>query len=56
MLSRWFEEASEAQGSRGTRPQTRPRGEALAGTSWLTYSALSAVCPVRVPADGFFKT
>ncbi|KAM4608961.1 DDB1- and CUL4-associated factor 6 isoform 2-T2 [Polymixia lowei] len=29
MLSRWFEEASEAQGSRGTRPQTRPRGTAL---------------------------
>ncbi|XP_068184794.1 DDB1- and CUL4-associated factor 6 isoform X6 [Antennarius striatus] len=28
MLSRWFEEASEAQGSRGTRPQTRPRGTA----------------------------
>uniref|UniRef100_A0A3Q0SV82 Ddb1 and cul4 associated factor 6 n=1 Tax=Amphilophus citrinellus TaxID=61819 RepID=A0A3Q0SV82_AMPCI len=28
MLSRWFEEASEAQSSRGTRPQTRPRGEA----------------------------
>uniref|UniRef100_A0A8C2WJL1 Ddb1 and cul4 associated factor 6 n=1 Tax=Cyclopterus lumpus TaxID=8103 RepID=A0A8C2WJL1_CYCLU len=27
MLSRWFEEASEAQSSRGTRPQTRPRGE-----------------------------
>ncbi|XP_055733535.1 DDB1- and CUL4-associated factor 6-like isoform X1 [Salvelinus fontinalis] len=27
MLSRWFEEASEAQGSRGTtRPQTRPTG------------------------------
>uniref|UniRef100_A0A8C7R745 Ddb1 and cul4 associated factor 6 n=1 Tax=Oncorhynchus mykiss TaxID=8022 RepID=A0A8C7R745_ONCMY len=27
MLSRWFEEASEAQGSRGTtRPQTRPIG------------------------------
>ncbi|XP_031725327.1 DDB1- and CUL4-associated factor 6 isoform X5 [Anarrhichthys ocellatus] len=25
MLSRWFEEASEAQSSRGTRPQTRPR-------------------------------
>ncbi|XP_033984673.1 DDB1- and CUL4-associated factor 6 isoform X1 [Trematomus bernacchii] len=24
MLSRWFEEASEAQSSRGTRPQTRP--------------------------------
>uniref|UniRef100_A0AAQ5ZW55 Ddb1 and cul4 associated factor 6 n=1 Tax=Amphiprion ocellaris TaxID=80972 RepID=A0AAQ5ZW55_AMPOC len=29
MLSRWFEEASEAQSSRGTRPQTRPRGEKL---------------------------
>uniref|UniRef100_A0A8C9Z800 Ddb1 and cul4 associated factor 6 n=1 Tax=Sander lucioperca TaxID=283035 RepID=A0A8C9Z800_SANLU len=32
MLSRWFEEASEAQGSRGTRPQTRARGETLTGT------------------------
>uniref|UniRef100_G3NG45 Ddb1 and cul4 associated factor 6 n=1 Tax=Gasterosteus aculeatus aculeatus TaxID=481459 RepID=G3NG45_GASAC len=31
MLSRWFEEASEAQSSRGTRPQTRPRGETLNG-------------------------
>ncbi|XP_031150705.1 DDB1- and CUL4-associated factor 6 isoform X2 [Sander lucioperca] len=29
MLSRWFEEASEAQGSRGTRPQTRARGTAV---------------------------
>ncbi|XP_061091752.1 DDB1- and CUL4-associated factor 6-like isoform X2 [Conger conger] len=28
MLSRWFEEASEAQSSRG-RPQTRPRGAAV---------------------------
>ncbi|XP_028993207.1 DDB1- and CUL4-associated factor 6 isoform X5 [Betta splendens] len=28
MLSRWFEEASEAQGGRGARPQTRPRGTA----------------------------
>ncbi|XP_040912469.1 DDB1- and CUL4-associated factor 6 isoform X2 [Toxotes jaculatrix] len=28
MLSRWFEEASEAQSSRGTRPQARPRGTA----------------------------
>uniref|UniRef100_A0A3P9DU83 Ddb1 and cul4 associated factor 6 n=1 Tax=Maylandia zebra TaxID=106582 RepID=A0A3P9DU83_9CICH len=32
MLSRWFEEASEAQSSRGTRPQTRPRGERPVGT------------------------
>uniref|UniRef100_A0A8D3EEK7 DDB1-and CUL4-associated factor 6 n=1 Tax=Scophthalmus maximus TaxID=52904 RepID=A0A8D3EEK7_SCOMX len=31
MLSRWFEEASEAQSSRGTRPQTRPR-EAASNT------------------------
>ncbi|XP_072300779.1 DDB1- and CUL4-associated factor 6 isoform X6 [Eucyclogobius newberryi] len=29
MLSRWFEEASEAQSSRGTRPQSRPRGTAI---------------------------
>ncbi|XP_019111321.2 DDB1- and CUL4-associated factor 6 isoform X1 [Larimichthys crocea] len=29
MLSRWFEEASEAQTSRGTRPQSRPRGTAV---------------------------
>ncbi|XP_024919823.1 DDB1- and CUL4-associated factor 6 isoform X3 [Cynoglossus semilaevis] len=29
MLSRWFEEASEAQSSRGTRPQARPRGTAI---------------------------
>lgn len=35
MLSRWFEEASEAQNSRGTRPQTRPRGEKRCSTSRL---------------------
>ncbi|KAG7279503.1 hypothetical protein CRUP_035889, partial [Coryphaenoides rupestris] len=29
MLSRWFEEASEAQGSRGGRPQARTRGTAI---------------------------
>ncbi|KAM3607300.1 uncharacterized protein V6R79_005315 [Siganus canaliculatus] len=29
MLSRWFEEASEAQNSRGTRPQPRPGGTAV---------------------------
>uniref|UniRef100_A0A3B3DSI6 Ddb1 and cul4 associated factor 6 n=1 Tax=Oryzias melastigma TaxID=30732 RepID=A0A3B3DSI6_ORYME len=29
MLSRWFEEASEAQSSRGARPQARPRGTAV---------------------------
>lgn len=29
MLSRWFEEASEAQSSRGNRPQARPRGTTI---------------------------
>ncbi|XP_053733192.1 DDB1- and CUL4-associated factor 6 isoform X1 [Synchiropus splendidus] len=29
MLSRWFEEAGEAQNSRGAQPQTRPRGTAI---------------------------
>ncbi|XP_034069588.1 DDB1- and CUL4-associated factor 6 isoform X6 [Gymnodraco acuticeps] len=33
MLSRWFEEASEAQSSRGTRPQTRPRGSSSTVTA-----------------------
>uniref|UniRef100_A0A672ZRX2 Ddb1 and cul4 associated factor 6 n=1 Tax=Sphaeramia orbicularis TaxID=375764 RepID=A0A672ZRX2_9TELE len=33
MLSRWFEEASEAQSSRGTRPQARPRGATEAAGS-----------------------
>uniref|UniRef100_A0A673ZRJ4 Ddb1 and cul4 associated factor 6 n=1 Tax=Salmo trutta TaxID=8032 RepID=A0A673ZRJ4_SALTR len=40
MLSRWFEEASEAQGSRGTtRPQTRPTGETLGQGSSSTVTA-----------------
>ncbi|XP_024919828.1 DDB1- and CUL4-associated factor 6 isoform X8 [Cynoglossus semilaevis] len=33
MLSRWFEEASEAQSSRGTRPQARPRGSSSTVTA-----------------------
>uniref|UniRef100_A0A8C7R365 Ddb1 and cul4 associated factor 6 n=1 Tax=Oncorhynchus mykiss TaxID=8022 RepID=A0A8C7R365_ONCMY len=43
MLSRWFEEASEAQGSRGTtRPQTRPIGETLGqGSGWPVATLLS---------------
>uniref|UniRef100_A0A8C2QBR0 Ddb1 and cul4 associated factor 6 n=1 Tax=Cyprinus carpio TaxID=7962 RepID=A0A8C2QBR0_CYPCA len=37
MLSRWFEEASEAQSSRA-RPQTRPRGKtALVHTEYTNY-------------------
>uniref|UniRef100_A0A8C7CI63 Uncharacterized protein n=1 Tax=Oncorhynchus kisutch TaxID=8019 RepID=A0A8C7CI63_ONCKI len=53
MLSRWFEEASEAQGSRGTtRPQTRPTGETLGqGCGWpgSVEMEASAVNPVPVP-------
>ncbi|XP_024657361.2 DDB1- and CUL4-associated factor 6 isoform X5 [Maylandia zebra] len=41
MLSRWFEEASEAQSSRGTRPQTRPRGTALRPEGTLNAPAAS---------------
>ncbi|CAN9497623.1 unnamed protein product [Ophioblennius macclurei] len=42
MLSRWFEEASEAQSSRGTRPQTRPRGTAVRPEGTLSTPAASA--------------
>lgn len=42
MLSRWFEEASEAQSSRGTRPQTRPRGEASAGSTMIFFFLLNS--------------
>ncbi|KAM4558373.1 DDB1- and CUL4-associated factor 6 isoform 2-T2 [Odontesthes bonariensis] len=41
MLSRWFEEASEAQGSRGTRPQSRPRGTAVRPEGALNTPAAS---------------
>ncbi|KAL6100995.1 dcaf6 [Pungitius sinensis] len=39
MLSRWFEEASEAQSSRGTRPQTRPRAIGPEGASTTPAAA-----------------
>uniref|UniRef100_A0A665V8M3 Ddb1 and cul4 associated factor 6 n=1 Tax=Echeneis naucrates TaxID=173247 RepID=A0A665V8M3_ECHNA len=42
MLSRWFEEASEAQGSRGTRPQTRPRGESSVAPSRHTVPSVGS--------------
>uniref|UniRef100_A0A674N9K2 Ddb1 and cul4 associated factor 6 n=1 Tax=Takifugu rubripes TaxID=31033 RepID=A0A674N9K2_TAKRU len=45
MLSRWFEEASEAQSSRGTRPQTRPR----AGGSSQDSSQPPAASGVNAP-------
>uniref|UniRef100_A0A8D3C5N1 DDB1-and CUL4-associated factor 6 n=1 Tax=Scophthalmus maximus TaxID=52904 RepID=A0A8D3C5N1_SCOMX len=45
MLSRWFEEASEAQSSRGTRPQTRPREEPAASAT-ATANAAAAAAPM----------
>ncbi|XP_073329567.1 DDB1- and CUL4-associated factor 6 isoform X2 [Pagrus major] len=42
MLSRWFEEASEAQSSRGTRPQPRPRGTAVRPEGALNPPAATA--------------
>uniref|UniRef100_A0A3Q2PK08 Ddb1 and cul4 associated factor 6 n=1 Tax=Fundulus heteroclitus TaxID=8078 RepID=A0A3Q2PK08_FUNHE len=41
MLSRWFEEASEAQSSRGSRPQSRPRGTAIRPEASLNTPAAS---------------
>ncbi|KAM3861808.1 DDB1- and CUL4-associated factor 6 [Diretmus argenteus] len=48
MLSRWFEEASEAQNSRGTRPQTRPRGTALRPE----VASAAPVAPAETPTQG----
>uniref|UniRef100_H3D8R6 Ddb1 and cul4 associated factor 6 n=1 Tax=Tetraodon nigroviridis TaxID=99883 RepID=H3D8R6_TETNG len=47
MLSRWFEEASESQSSRGTRPQARPR----AGGSAQSAPAASEAAAPEAPAD-----
>uniref|UniRef100_A0A667Z5L5 Ddb1 and cul4 associated factor 6 n=1 Tax=Myripristis murdjan TaxID=586833 RepID=A0A667Z5L5_9TELE len=43
MLSRWFEEASEAQSSRGTRPQARSRGETGLHFSELVSPGLHSI-------------
>ncbi|KAJ3592003.1 hypothetical protein NHX12_007133 [Muraenolepis orangiensis] len=54
MLSRWFEEASEAQGSRGGRPQTRTRGTAIhpeIGSSTQIDSGAPEV-PTETPTQG----
>uniref|UniRef100_A0A3Q3D5A4 Ddb1 and cul4 associated factor 6 n=1 Tax=Hippocampus comes TaxID=109280 RepID=A0A3Q3D5A4_HIPCM len=48
MLSRWFEEASEAQSSRGTRPQSRPRAGA---DSSDVQSSPAAVAPSPVSSS-----
>ncbi|XP_034041817.1 DDB1- and CUL4-associated factor 6 isoform X2 [Thalassophryne amazonica] len=50
MLSRWFEEASEAQTSRGTRPQTRPRGTALRPEGAPTAPTVPTVVPAQEPS------
>ncbi|KAM8749452.1 DDB1- and CUL4-associated factor 6 isoform 5-T5 [Acanthopagrus schlegelii] len=50
MLSRWFEEASEAQSSRGTRPQTRPRGTAVRPEGASNPPAASAGGSSQVPS------
>ncbi|XP_026073594.1 DDB1- and CUL4-associated factor 6-like isoform X3 [Carassius auratus] len=53
MLSRWFEEASEAQGSRA-RPQTRPRGTPARpeGTFATSETHTQAQEPTGVSAEG----
>ncbi|MEQ2177674.1 DDB1- and CUL4-associated factor 6 [Goodea atripinnis] len=49
MLSRWFEEASEAQSSRGSRPQTRPRGVCRGCFGWLTPQDRVSERPFPLP-------
>ncbi|XP_067300238.1 DDB1- and CUL4-associated factor 6 isoform X7 [Pseudorasbora parva] len=53
MLSRWFEEASEAQSSRA-RPQTRPRGTAARPEGPFATSATQGQAqePTEVSAEG----
>ncbi|XP_051567128.1 DDB1- and CUL4-associated factor 6-like isoform X8 [Myxocyprinus asiaticus] len=53
MLSRWFEEASEAQSSRA-RPQTRPRGTAAQpeGPFATSETRTQAQGPTEVSAEG----
>uniref|UniRef100_A0A671P1Z3 DDB1- and CUL4-associated factor 6-like n=1 Tax=Sinocyclocheilus anshuiensis TaxID=1608454 RepID=A0A671P1Z3_9TELE len=53
MLSRWFEEASEAQSSR-PRPQTRPRGTSARpeGTFATSETHTQAQEPTEVSAEG----
>uniref|UniRef100_A0A671VH79 Ddb1 and cul4 associated factor 6 n=1 Tax=Sparus aurata TaxID=8175 RepID=A0A671VH79_SPAAU len=49
MLSRWFEEASEAQSSRGTRPQTRPRGDCYCLWKFFNYCSVWSSSTVTAP-------
>ncbi|KAF7656462.1 hypothetical protein LDENG_00040990 [Lucifuga dentata] len=47
MLSRWFEEASEARNNRGTRPQTPTRGAARRTEGASAAAGTSAVAPAQ---------
>uniref|UniRef100_A0A3P9JR28 Ddb1 and cul4 associated factor 6 n=1 Tax=Oryzias latipes TaxID=8090 RepID=A0A3P9JR28_ORYLA len=49
MLSRWFEEASEAQSSRGARPQARPRGTAVRPEGGINNPPAPAVDSTQEP-------
>uniref|UniRef100_A0A3Q3BIG6 Ddb1 and cul4 associated factor 6 n=1 Tax=Kryptolebias marmoratus TaxID=37003 RepID=A0A3Q3BIG6_KRYMA len=51
MLSRWFEEASEAQSSRGTRPQARPRGKTLLVSELLKWISTSSSVETSAPSS-----
>ncbi|XP_041723994.1 DDB1- and CUL4-associated factor 6 isoform X3 [Coregonus clupeaformis] len=52
MLSRWFEEASEAQSSRGTtRPQTRPRGTLPRIEGTLTTHTIPTLPAIPPPQE-----
>uniref|UniRef100_A0A673Z8C6 Ddb1 and cul4 associated factor 6 n=1 Tax=Salmo trutta TaxID=8032 RepID=A0A673Z8C6_SALTR len=56
MLSRWFEEASEAQSSRGTtRSQTRPREGTLTTPTIPTLPTIPPPQQARAP-EGFMET
>lgn len=54
MLSRWFEEASEAQSSRA-RPQTRPRGTAAQAEGTSSETTAQAQVSSGVAAEGVME-
>ncbi|KAJ8003901.1 hypothetical protein DPEC_G00153210 [Dallia pectoralis] len=52
MLSRWFEDASEAQNSGGPRPQTRPRAEGSGPDQEVLGPSTSSNSPSTARTDG----
>uniref|UniRef100_A0A8C6VXU2 DDB1 and CUL4 associated factor 6 n=1 Tax=Nothobranchius furzeri TaxID=105023 RepID=A0A8C6VXU2_NOTFU len=57
ILSRWFEEASEAQSSRGTRPQTRPRATtAISKSTFPSSSRSSSAVPAPPTSSSLVDT